>query len=301
MAEKRLALATLLALSVSLMVVLTALAGPSQSNGFPVASELSQRQLWDDSKHIDLYSAKVSDAPTFDRYYKVDDREPRSIAQAQITVAPQTLPVTLVRGSTTTETLTIDNLGDADLNWNMAENPLRPWLREAPTSGAVTPGGSSAVVVTFATPSLAGVYTTTLRITSDDPDTPQVNVPVTLTVLAPQIEVTPSEIAVALGRSTVATDTLTISNTGDAILNWNLAEAPPAPWLVEAPTNGAVPPGGDGGVVLTFTAPSAVGVYTTNLRINNNDPDEPQVYVPVTLTVHSRVYLPLLMRNYSGS
>ena len=57
------------------------------------------------------------------------------------------------------------------------------WLSETLSSGVITPAGSTGVGVTFDATGLAGgLHTTTLRITSDDPDESQVDVPVTLTV-----------------------------------------------------------------------------------------------------------------------
>ncbi|MGH2538358.1 MAG: DUF7507 domain-containing protein [Candidatus Promineifilaceae bacterium] len=61
-----------------------------------------------------------------------------------------------------------------------------PWLSADPTAGTTTPGATSPVTVTFDSAGLAqGVYTSTLCIESNDPQTPQVRVPVTLTVTPP--------------------------------------------------------------------------------------------------------------------
>jgi hypothetical protein len=58
-----------------------------------------------------------------------------------------------------------------------------PWLSENPTSGTVQPGDSVMVEVTFdSTGLIPGEYLATLRVMSNDPDTPEVNVPVTMNV-----------------------------------------------------------------------------------------------------------------------
>jgi hypothetical protein len=58
-----------------------------------------------------------------------------------------------------------------------------PWLSEAPTSGTVAPGACETVTVTFDSTGLAeGLYTANLIVTSNDPDTPEITVPVSLTV-----------------------------------------------------------------------------------------------------------------------
>jgi outer membrane protein assembly factor BamB/subtilisin family serine protease len=61
----------------------------------------------------------------------------------------------------------------------------------------------------------------------------------------------------------------------------------PVPWLAETPTAGTVLPGGAQVVTATFTANQPAGTYTANLIVNNNDPDENPVAVPVTLTVRA--------------
>ncbi|HNS52821.1 MAG TPA: hypothetical protein PKO09_16775 [Anaerolineae bacterium] len=58
------------------------------------------------------------------------------------------------------------------------------------------------------------------------------------------------------------------------------------PWLSEDPVEGTVPAGGCVDVTVTFDSTGlAVGDYFANLVIDSNDPDEPQVVVPVQLTV----------------
>jgi len=62
---------------------------------------------------------------------------------------------------------------------------------------------------------------------------------------------------------------------------------PPDPWLVVTPNSGTIPGPTTGAqleVVFDATLLS-VGVYTGSVVISGNDPDSPQVVVPVTLTV----------------
>jgi subtilisin family serine protease len=100
-----------------------------------------------------------------------------------IGVAPAALSVMLDPGAVATRALTVDNTGAASLAWNLAEDPARGWLSETPTSGAVAPSEYALVDVVFDTGGLSlGTYTTTLEITSNDPDEPLVSVPVTLEV-----------------------------------------------------------------------------------------------------------------------
>lgn len=103
---------------------------------------------------------------------------------------------------------------------------------------------------------------------------------------APDIVVMPDAFSVILAPDQNTTRDLTIANQGDAILSWMLSEVPPVDWLSEDLTAGQVPAGGQTGVVVTFDAAGlAVGSYDTVLDIYSSDPDEPHVYVDVTLVV----------------
>jgi subtilisin family serine protease len=58
-----------------------------------------------------------------------------------------------------------------------------PWLSETPVSGTLAPGGGVSVAVTFDTAGLdAGTYLGLLDVESNDPVTPSLSIPVTLTV-----------------------------------------------------------------------------------------------------------------------
>lgn len=110
---------------------------------------------------------------------------------------------------------------------------------------------------------------------------------------APDIAVAPGSLAAGLLPNQQMTATVTISNTGDAALNWMVAFAATdcnAPgvllWASAAPPNGTTSPGGQSEVVVTFDAGGAAAEELTGvLCVGSNDPDEPLVAVPLTLTV----------------
>jgi hypothetical protein len=105
---------------------------------------------------------------------------------AQIWVSPTSFSVTLSTGGNTTQTLTIGNSGNANLNWSLAEVPSVAWLSRSETIGTITPGNQTSVALTFSSAGLGpGTYNTTLAIVSNDPSSPT-NVPVQLTVTVPQ-------------------------------------------------------------------------------------------------------------------
>jgi hypothetical protein len=118
--------------------------------------------------------------------YQLDVLEP---APPVIEVGPAALSVALDAGDTATEPVTIGNLGEAVLAWSVAAEPRCdppgevPWLGVAPDRGRTTGGASSEVTATLdASGLVAGEYEAALCVESNDPATPLVEVPVSLTV-----------------------------------------------------------------------------------------------------------------------
>jgi hypothetical protein len=110
-------------------------------------------------------------------------------ADPVISVTPDSLSVTLQQGQMESRVLTIANLGGTTLTWDQFGGPgcVLPsqWVSALPFGGSIPPGQSQELTVTFdATNVLSGTYTATLCLTSNDPVTPMVTVPLTLTVTA---------------------------------------------------------------------------------------------------------------------
>jgi hypothetical protein len=60
----------------------------------------------------------------------------------------------------------------------------------------------------------------------------------------------------------------------------------PAPWLVQTPRSGVVPGLGSASIVLDVdTGNLGQGIYLVDLVLESDDPDEPEVTIPVTLTI----------------
>ncbi|MGC9335239.1 MAG: hypothetical protein ACP5JJ_13885, partial [Anaerolineae bacterium] len=129
----------------------------------------------------------------------------------------------------------------------------------------------------------------------------------------PRLDVSPLAISATQLAGEVTTHTLTISNTGDADLSFELEEIPPStvsdcgldspqieavndgpeaivqadvPWIAVDPIAGTVASGDCQQVNVVFTAPQEVyGVYTAALRITSNDPFTQPADLPLTMTV----------------
>jgi subtilisin family serine protease len=219
-----------------------------------------------------------------------------------ITVDPSILEVTLDPGDTATRTLTVGNVGEADLNWSLLEVTSADWLSESLTGGTIPPAGETGVVVTFETAGLTSgaVYTTVLRISSGAAPELSLDVPVSLRLRAPDITLDPTFLRITLDPGDIVTRTLTVGNVGEADLNWSLVEVTSAGWLTQSLSGGTLASSGETDVVVIFDATGLTpGLYTTTVRINSDDPDEPQLDVPLRLLVPCcRRYLPFFVRNH---
>jgi hypothetical protein len=94
-----------------------------------------------------------------------------------------------------------------------------PWLAEDPITGTVSHDSSFPVDVTFTafpTMTVGGVYTASLILNNDDPQNPEIAVPVTMNVVAPVYGVEVSADQVGSGEpGDVLTYTVTVTNTSN--------------------------------------------------------------------------------------
>ncbi len=133
----------------------------------------------------------------FDWYAQVDDVNLTcGIATAPvIDVSPGSLSASQGPGFVTTQALAITNSGGSNLDWSIAETDTSctspadvPWLSVSPDAGTTIPLDTTAVDVSFDSTGLVpGDYTANLCVDSNDTATPQVQVPVTLTVEPPEV------------------------------------------------------------------------------------------------------------------
>lgn len=122
----------------------------------------------------------------------------------------------------------IDNLDVTD------GDPNAFFLSVSPIAGTVPFGSSTTATVTFDARILEpGVVNATITIDSNDPDTPSLDVPVTLTVLSPpSITVNPESLSVSVDAQVddppVTSSSFTISNSGESPLNFTTSLGPTA-------------------------------------------------------------------------
>lgn len=231
---------------------------------------------------------------------------------------PASLAFSLAPGEVASQILTLSNVGGADLILSaIVTDTCAGCLSIAPISGTIPSLASQDITVTVDAVGLAGgIYSGEITLTSNDPNSPLV-VPVSMEVFGPDIDVTPTSIEATLPLNGSTTVPMTISNLGNQDLSWSIAvtvaaqsaedragsqtlgsdldqtDTGAAPsqssGLSVFPTSGTTVPGGSDPVTVSIDAAGlAVGVYTGNLAISSNDPDEPVVNVPVTLTVEAQ-------------
>lgn len=186
----------------------------------------------------------------------------------------------LLVGTSTSESITITNDGNADLH---ISNMIVSGNNSFSVSGctqAILPGTSCSATVTF-TPVVTGVVSATLTIVSDDPDEGSMTVGLTGKGIAPDI--TLSATSLAFGDLLVgeqSQQTVTVTNDGDAVLTIDSITLAGSVYSAA----GCTQPLGAGDscdVTVTFS-PATAGAVSDTLTITSDDPDEATVTVNLT-------------------
>ena len=195
-------------------------------------------------------------------------------------------------GTTTTKTFKIFNDSPA-ANLNVELNEDESWIQIDSDIAQIEAGDSLLVTVTLGDLALAGgVYTANLTINTDDLNNAEVTIPITLTVNGASIAVSDNPIEVITGVGVDVDFKFSISNEGPEPLNYNLTDG--ADWLVADEANGIIDGNSAEPNGLDFDGDIAVGTYTTEITIQSNDPNNPELVIPVTFIVQDAIfgYLP---------
>ncbi|MCI0636219.1 MAG: glycoside hydrolase, partial [Actinobacteria bacterium] len=154
---------------------------------------------------------------------------PASSSDANIVVSESVLRDTLLESSSASRTFTIRNhgVGLDPLTFSIAESPAVSWASVAPTGGTLASGETAVIARQLSSSGLpVGAHSTTLVITSDDPDDPTVPLPLDLEVLpAPQMALDRFHLNHVIPVGENATDGYMITNAGDGVLDYSVAVA----------------------------------------------------------------------------
>ncbi len=146
------------------------------------------------------------------------------------------------------------------------------WLTASPTSGSVTPAGTSTINLQFNTSNLAaGIYTTNVVINSNDLATPNFSLPVNYTVTgAASSSVSASCINFGtLMQNTTKSDSLTLFNTGCSTMSVSSLSTINAAFSYTPSTSFTIAPWSSKKVIIRFS-PTLTGIYNDTLGIINN-------------------------------
>jgi subtilisin family serine protease len=186
-------------------------------------------------------------------------------------------------GSERTVTLVVRNGGGSLLEGGVDAAPLAPCTA---TPGTFSLGGGAAGILSVrCTPSAAGPFAATLRLTSNDPDRPVAEVALTGLGVEPARLVVESgaiDGEVAEARSTGRS--LVVRNTGGRTLDVGAAVEGGAAFVTVSPPLVHAAPGQTATVAVTLKG-LAAGTFATKVILTSNDPARPRVEIPVSLVV----------------
>ncbi len=177
------------------------------------------------------------------------------------------------------------------LNWAITGDAnANTLLSISPKSGTVAPGSSVPIAVTpNVLNSTAGVINATIAIQGAQVKSQQVAVKITISNQA-LISVSTANISCNLSSTTTSsTQSLNITNSGSATLNWTFSQSLP-PWISVDIPGGTLPPGYIAFVNVACNntgLPASKYPYTYTLVVSDTDAQTPVIpqNIQVTLTV----------------
>jgi hypothetical protein len=195
-----------------------------------------------------------------------------------IGVSPRSLNFRTALGvSPAIQTVSIDNTGAGELNWEASDDA--DWLTVSPASGAAP----SVLTADVNAGSLAiGTYHATIRVRSINAVNSPLIVPVTLTV-APVFEVNPSSLDITAPFGGNPQDQIIgISHNDDRFRDW--IASGDVPWLTVNPSSGVAPAQLSASIAIRGLS---LGVHKGTVTIRSTNPSIQPITIPVTLTVDS--------------
>ncbi len=191
----------------------------------------------------------------------------------------------LVTAATSSQVLEISNSGAGQLEFLFVYDSTS-FVEVEPSSGTVAPGGTLSVDVTFdASGLLAGDYSTEIILTSNDPVTPEIVIPVTLVVNnngAPIASIDTTSLSfgeVFVGGT--SSQTLTIHNAGSDTLIVSEILLDNANFTVDVEGDVAIGAFEDAVITVSFS-PLSLGAINGLLTIQTNDPTQSTFEVTLT-------------------
>ncbi len=185
----------------------------------------------------------------------------------------------------TSTQVTLSTLGTDALNWTATWDTVQaPWLRLNTQSGQIQEPNDQALIVSAVVGTLeAGTYNATILFSSDGKNGQNLSLPVSLTVQAGCLKVTPATLnfTASMGGNNPAAQTLTLNNCG-AVGNWSESTTGGA-WLLVSPAGGNLNKGANQSIIVSATlANMKAGTYQGQIVFKNG---AAQAVVNVIFTV----------------
>ena len=214
------------------------------------------------------------------------------VTPPEIVIVPEELSTpTLYTGAIHHEALTIYNTGGYQLDVTLGEGGIPEWVSLSTSVGSIAPGDSLVVDVVFRSLGYCQDQAGVLSINSNDPDTPVINVPLSMTVL-PESHIASSEGLLDWGD--VYTIIKPIKKTfqvmnlgcdGHVLTVSNIVSSVPNVFSVVTATPFTVNPGESHDVAVTLLVGVDPGIYQSILTIYSDDPDRPESYIELWVNV----------------
>lgn len=157
------------------------------------------------------------------------------------------------------------------------------WLQTDLASGTVASGDSATAHLLFDANDLrGGAYDVSLRLASNDPVTPVLDLPVRLTVIGvPEIEADPASLAFAdTPAGTIASDSLWVRNVGTELLHVTNVASSSANFTT--PASSFEVAAGDSALLPVSFLPDAIGSFAGTITISSDAASDPELAVPVS-------------------
>ena len=152
-------------------------------------------------------------------------------------------------------------------------------------SKTIKPGKTLTIKVVFK-PTSGGPKSSTLEITSNDPDTPTIDIPLTATLPAtiPDISVAQTSLdfgSIKVGKKVTKTLKITNNGTGDLVITLSGLEE--TDFSIQGSSGVTIKAKKSYSLKVLFT-PKSAGLETANLEMSSNDPDTPTLEITLSGT-----------------
>jgi hypothetical protein len=199
-----------------------------------------------------------------------------------IAAAPTSLTFTQTSGGTAPAPKTIALTSTAAAGYQVTTSTASggSWLNVSPTGGS-SPG--TLTVSVNAANLAAGTYTGSIGVASADVNNSPLNIPVTLTVTAPALTVTPLTVSLLAAPGSTQTQTTTLSvSAGGASFTTNVSTLNGGPWLSVDSSTGTSP-----ATVTVRANPTGLpaGTYTGTITFNATGVSNSPQIVTVTFNI----------------